>query len=40
MVRHSADIAKKQTTVFTGAAFACATPAPTTTVKPTTTTTA
>jgi len=40
MVRHFADNAKKLTTVSTGAAFACATVAPTTTVKPTTKTTA
>ncbi|MEJ8475797.1 hypothetical protein [Roseibium algae] len=40
MARRTADILKKQTTVSTGGAFACATPAPTTTVKPTTTTTA
>ncbi len=40
MVRHFADTAKKQTTVSTGAAFACAVTAPTTTVKPTTKTTA
>lgn len=40
MVRHFADIAEKKTTVSTGAAFACATVAPTTTVKPTTKTTA
>ncbi len=40
MARLIADIAKKMTTVKTGATFACATLAPTTTVKPTTKTTA
>lgn len=40
MARQIADIAGKQTTVNTGAAFACAGLAPTTTVKPTTKTTA
>ena len=40
MARRFADIAKKLTTVSTGAAFTCATATPTTTVKPTTKTTA
>ncbi|WP_417687778.1 hypothetical protein [Roseibium sp.] len=40
MARLTADIATKPTTVKTGAAFACAAVAPTTTVKPTTKTTA
>ena len=40
MARRFADIAKKLTTVSPGAAFACATTASKTTVKPTTKTTA